>query len=168
MKVNAERLLFDPVSKGTLVSFIFPKLCSWSSTSINSLPRPKSGIVRTFKNTKRFRGPMVRIPPFQGGGSCSIHGGCIQSFGANPPFELLPHDLAVQPTSLKFMATCPFTLYRWAFITYSNCTTSVFGECTRINRHARWKYQAAPRLLAYCISVAKFWHGVDVMDCLYV
>ena len=26
---------------------------------------------------KSFRGPMVRIPPFQGGGSCSIHGGCI-------------------------------------------------------------------------------------------
>ena len=26
--------------------------------------------------TKSFRGPMVRIPPFQGGGSCSIHGGC--------------------------------------------------------------------------------------------
>ena len=35
-------------------------------------------IVNVFKYTKRFRGPMVRIPPFQGGGSCSIHGGCIQ------------------------------------------------------------------------------------------
>lgn len=24
----------------------------------------------------RFLGPMVRIPPFKGGGPCSIHGGC--------------------------------------------------------------------------------------------
>lgn len=24
-----------------------------------------------------FCGPMVRIPPFQGGGSCSIHGSCM-------------------------------------------------------------------------------------------
>ena len=31
-------------------------------------------------DSNSFLGPMVRIPPFQGGGSCSIHGGCISTF----------------------------------------------------------------------------------------
>ena len=37
----------------------------------------KLSIVFHTTTSLSFCGPMVRIPPFQGGGSCSIHGSCI-------------------------------------------------------------------------------------------
>lgn len=54
-----------------------------------------------------FCGPMVRIPPFQGGGSCSIHGSCKTLFG----FVLIPARLLFCPSlfisSLSYFVFTP-------------------------------------------------------------
>lgn len=103
---NEEKVIKDLESRVYVVVISFPLGISGGGLTVGFVGKCKRHRTHTRGNLKNsytptrdnvvrsFHGPMVRIPPFQGGGPCSIHGGCT-IFLAFPAFfpKTITHQL---------------------------------------------------------------------------